>query len=134
MSELFDNYPQGSSYIPNNRPQCVETEETKILIGSTVEHTFDVPYNVAVDLDELEVIYKLGVDVVLTKKLSEEELTYVIKGEHRSFVMSRISPEESLLFNNDLLDCFVQLKFTFLDDSINYSNLTPIKILKTLDN
>ena len=131
---MFDNYPQPEDYIPNNRPKPMHKHEITIMTGETASHTFDVPFDVNEDCIDIEVIYKLGLKVIVTKKSDELDIVSREKGDwHYSSVTSSLSSEETALFHNTLLDANVQIKFTMKDGAIQYSEIYKVDIQDSLD-
>lgn len=130
MSEMFKNYPQPDDYIPNNRPKCRKPFKLDIMVGETSVQSFDVPFDVEEDCIDWEIIYKLGLEVVLIKS---KETIEIIKDEDNTILSCVISPEETKLFNSTILDTLVQIKFTMKDGNIIYSEIYKIKINNSLD-
>lgn len=136
---MFDNYPQPDDYIPNNRPKPMHKHEITIMTGETASHTFDVPFDVKEDCIDIEVIYKLGLNVIITKKSNELDIVSKEKGDwHYSSVTSSLSSEETALFHDTLLDANVQIKFTMKDGTmkdgaIQYSEIYKVDVQDSLD-
>lgn len=134
---MFDNYPQPDDYIPNNRPKPMHKHEITIMTGETASHTFDVPFDVldhSFGCANIEVNYKLGLDIVVTKYWSQLEIETLEKhGFKYSSITVHLSPEETSRFHNTLLAANVQMKFVMLDNSIQYSEIYPIKVEDSLD-
>lgn len=131
---MFDNYPQPEDYIPDNRPRPKHKHEITIMTGETASHTFDVPFDVNEDCIDIEVIYKLGLNVIITKKSNELDIVSKEKGDwHYSSVTSSLSSEETALFHDTLLDANVQIKFTMKDGAIQYSEIYKVDVQDSLD-
>lgn len=133
MFELYDNPPE--DYVPCNRPHFRKKEELTIMAGETAKHSFDVPIDIEEDCSSVEVIYKLGLNVVLTKvPNSSETLTDECGKFWISNVTVILSENETLLFRSTYLDASAQLKFHMkADDSVQYSEICPIKLRDSLD-
>ena len=130
MSELFKNYPQPDEYIPNNRPKCHKPMKIDIMSGETSIHTFEIPFNVEKDCSSFEVIYKLGVEIVLIKHFLDCSLT---SEEDKSIITCVLSSEETKLFANNLLDTNVQIKFIMKDNSVIYSDIYKVYVKDSLE-
>lgn len=134
--DMFDNYPSPEGYIPDNREVPFENYGLTIMAGETASHSFDIPFDVNEDCNGVEIIYKLGLTVVLTKIPNSGNIA-VIRDDSGEFCYTNItvvlSEEETLLFKDTLLDAFVQLKFIMKDNSIQYSEICPITIEDALD-
>ena len=135
---MFDNYPQPEDYVPDNRPKCPEKFHLDIMTGETASHTFDVPFDVTDEhfgCSEVEVIYKLGLKVIIRK--TSEDLDIVPIEKPNGFVFTAItchlSADETLYFHNTLLSARVQLRFTMNDNSIQYSEIYPVKVIDSLN-
>lgn len=132
LSEMFKNYPQPDDYIPNNHPRCHCIKPLEIMSGETTTHTFEIPFNVKTDTLGVEVMYKLGVNLVLVK--TNENLTITTDEEKNSSIIScEITSQESLLFRNTILDTHVQIKFIMLDKTIKMSEIYKVKVYDSLD-
>ena len=133
MSDMFNNYPQSSEYIPNNRFRKWTKQELTIMAGETTSHSFDIPFNVKEETLNCKVIYKLGLEDVITKEDDELIIADYDESIFKSCITCKLSPEETSLFANTLLKASVQLKFTMLDGSISYTEIYPVKLLNSLD-
>ena len=131
MSDRFRNYPQPEDYIPNNYPRHCCKPPLEIMAGETTSHSFDVPFNLANECFNVEVIYQLGVEPVIIKGIPDIEII-VIENDN-SIVTCKLSPEETILFKNTLLDTHVQLKFYLNDGSIVYSEIYKVFVNDALD-
>lgn len=130
MSEMFNNYPQPTDYVPNNRPKHHEHKCYTIFAGKTVEHTFEVPFNMVEKCDVYQVIYRLGVTPVIIKNHEQVEIHVE---DNKTIVKCVLSPEETSLFANTLLNAEVQLKYFMKDDTVSYSCIYNIKTATALD-
>lgn len=130
MAEMFENYPQPADYIPNNRPKAHRHFCLNIMTGESTTHTFEIPFDVSEETLNVEIIYKLGLNVVLTKQGKVE----VLKKDKCNFssVSCELEPEDTLLFKDTLLDTHVQLKFTMTDGSTMYSEIYKVNVKDSL--
>ena len=132
MSDIFKNYPQPDYYIPDNRRIYLPKDIITIMSGETTTHSFEVPLNLNTDTKDYKAIYHLGLKVVLEKPKSECDVIY--DEETKTSIMTWIlTPSETMLFKDTLLDAQVQLKFTLNDDTILYSDIRPIVLEDSLD-
>ncbi len=131
MSEMFKNYPQPSDYIPDNRPKCFKPFKLDIMVGETSVQSFDIPFNVEEDCINWEIIYKLGLEVVLTKK--KEDIDIITEDDGTSILTCVLTPAETKLFTSTILDTFVQIKFTMKSDDVIYSDIYKVIIRNSLD-
>lgn len=128
---MFDRYPQPADYIPDNRPRCCPKTDLIIMTGETSIHSFETPFDINDYCNNVEVIYKNGINVVLIKTLDEVEVSL---DEHGfSIITVTMSPSESNLFENTLLDTSVQLKFTMRDYSVVFSKIYEVKVFDSLE-
>ena len=133
MSDMFDFYP--SEHAPDNRFRCIPKRIITIMAGETATHSFEIPDNIQgqeIKDIEYEAIYKLGLDVVLVKTKEESELP-LDDDCPITIITWNLSPEETLLFKDTLLDAHVQLKFKFNDNSILYSDIMKVFLQDALD-
>lgn len=128
---MFDNYPQSSDYIPNNRPHCCKHKGLDIMTGETAEHIFEIPFNVEDSCNNLEIIYKLGLTPILVKDINGAEFT--LTDHNTTIIKCVLSEEETSLFNSSILDTKVQLKFYMKNDTITYSEIYDVKVVDSLD-
>lgn len=131
MSEMFKNYPQPADYIPNNRPQSIIAEKITIMTGETSEHSFELPFNVHRECLNLEVIYKLGLEDIIVRELSDLEVE--ITKDDTTMIICKLSPAETNLFRNTFLDANLQLKLYLVDGSVAFSDVYKIYVTNSLD-
>lgn len=129
MSEMFRNYPQPDDYIPDNHPRCHKHPKLEIMCGETVNHTFEVPFNIDETTSRVEVIYKLGLTNVLIK--TNENIEIVSEDNH-SIINVVITPEETLSFAHSLLDTSVQIKFVLKDNNVSFSEIYEVVVRDSL--
>ena len=136
---MFDNFtPTEISY---NLPDFDYIDNTSdIIIGATNTHPFKQPFLFSSFVKKFEVIYKQGLTEVLTKTYDMQSNEYrediiIHEFDEKGFTILKVilSPEESSLFKNSVLECQVQLKFYMLDDSILYSDVYDIWVKSPLD-
>lgn len=142
MGNMFNNYPQPEGYVPNNRKKPICNHGLNIMVGETSSHTFEIPgINVKFDCNLVKVMYKVGLEVVITKDIdpiSEDVDSYNVTNHYgNDFIVSsitdHISPEETLKFKDTLLDTTVQLKLFKNDGDIVYSEIYDVTIVDSLD-
>lgn len=131
MSDMFKNYPQPSDYTPNNRRIPIPKDIITIMSGETTTHSFEVPLDYEKDIVDYRAIYKLGLEVVLEKTMEECAPVYD-KNRMMSILTWKLSPSETMLFRNTLLDAKVQLRFSLIDGSIAFSDIMDIKLEDSL--
>lgn len=129
--EMFNNYPQPDDYIPNNRPKPICPSKLSIMVGETSVQSFDIPFNVEEDCSNWEVIYKVGLEIVLVKK--KEDTTIITQDDGTSLISFVLTPAETQLFNNLVLSTQVQIKFTMKTGETIYSDIYQIKVINALD-
>ena len=129
MSEMFDNYPQSSDYIPNNRPRCFPPHKITIMTGETATHTFEIPFDVESECSNCSVIYKIGIDVAIEKNVDDLE---IIKTDCGSTVTCKLNALETAKFAHTCLDTKVQLRFVMNDGSISYSEIYNVYVTSSL--
>ena len=127
---MFNNYPQPSDYIPNNRPVPCCCKKIEIMAGETTSHSFEVPFDVEESTINYEVLYKLGTEVVLIK---DKNKCFLTKEDSKSIISCSLSREDTLLFANTLLNAEVQIRFTMRDLSTLYTEIYKVKLCNALD-
>ena len=136
---MFKNYPQPDDYIPDNRYKCHCKEELTIMPGEYTVHSFAVDFDVEEQMVQYTVMYKLGLNIVIEKHKNELEVVYD-QDTGVSIITCKLSPTESLLFKDIVLNAFVQLKFVTKESGvtpypeISYSEVYPVKLIDALDN
>ena len=131
MSEMFNNYPQPDDYIPNNHPRHCKKHELEIMSGETTTHTFEIPFNVNEETIDFKIIYKLGLNIVLTKHKTDVDI--VIDEDNDSIISCVISAIETLAFRSTVLDAHVQIEFTMKDGTTQMSEIYKVKLRDSLD-
>jgi hypothetical protein len=128
---MFDRYPQGPDYIPCNRPKPIKHSDLVIMTGETTMHSFEFPFGIDQYVSDIEVIYKLGINVVLIKHLND--IAIDIDKYDYSLITVTLSPEETKLFKDTVLTTKVQLKLRLVDESIMYTRAYKVKVFDSLD-
>jgi len=124
---------------PDNIHKFIEQEQPEeITLGASAVHTFEFPFLYSEVIKHMSIIYKQGTDIVLEKTIQPEWITEIINPldeecTERTILRIPLSPLETLLFKDTLLDTFAQLFFTAVDDSVNYTHRIPITIIIPLD-
>lgn len=124
--EMFDNYPQ--TEVPNNRCKCFPEFHLDIMTGETASHTFEIPFNVKTDCLKCEVLYKLGIKLILQKSEGLE----ILETDKGSVVTCKLSAQETALFGHTCLDAKVQLRFTMNNGAILYSDIYNVSVTDSL--
>ena len=132
MSDMFRNYPQPDDYKPDNYPRPFKKWELVIMSGETASHTFEIPFDVETSTNDYDILYKLGINLVLTKNKNVCETIYDEK-KHRTFITCKLLPSDTLLFKNTSLQAQVQIRFKMKDSSVIYTEVYDIKLLNSLD-
>ena len=162
MSELFNNYKEMNlnNQIPDNRHKYLHFDDefkNKLVLGATNTYSFDL-YQPKDDIKEVLFTYSQGLSIILTKKflldefqkVSEEDdfLTgpegsklYEItkwpsltpnKNKVKAVLVYKITPEESLMFNNYNLDTNLQMRLTLDNqDEVIYSKNYKLDLVPT---
>lgn len=135
MSILDDFTP---TYSTNNMNKWlyIHDEENDIVVGSSCTHIFKFPFKYSEVVKNIEIIYKQGLSEPILIKDSDdvtvEEFTQCC-GKEYSTVTLVLTPEETELFRDTLLDTFVQVKITNNKDEILYNEPTELEIRIPLD-
>lgn len=128
---MLENFTE-TSY-SDNRPLAIEEEQDSITRGATCIHIFELPFPINDGhVESLSVIYKQGIKApVLIKNISI--IPVIDPAEYLYKFEVELTPEETLSFEQNLLDIYVQLKLE-KDGQTLYN--TPIKLAlnPTLDN
>ena len=132
--DMFENYDNmNPDYIPDNRPKCHCHCGLKLMTGETTTHSFEIPFDVEKDVKDYQIIYRYNLNEILIKNKNEIEVISYDDETHKSIISCTISADESKLFNSLTLDCFAQVKFINLDDTISYSVIYKVKISDAID-
>lgn len=137
MSEVFDieSLFKGidKEDIPNNRPHCRPKKDLVIMAGESTSHSFIIPFDMKEVVADCCVTYRLGLTNVLTKYFNEVELLDYDCCKQCSILTCNLSPEDTMLFENTLLDCDVQIKFIMKDGSTLFTEIYKVKLKDSLD-
>lgn len=126
---MLDNFTE--TILSDNRPIMIEEYKDTITRGATCTHIFNLPFPFAGYVQDLVVIYKQGLEIVLIKDFSDCEVEENADG---SIVTIILSPVDTLKFENNLLTIQVQLKIATLSNETFYSTPITLKLEPTLDN
>ena len=138
MGNMFRNYPQPDDYIPDNHARPAKEFHLDIMTGETASHTFDIPFDVETKCREVEVLYKLGLKVIISKTSEKLDILSITKegplGTYTySTITCHLNENETSLFCGTYLSAKVQLKFTMNDKSVQYSEIYPVAIVNSID-
>lgn len=126
---MFNNYPQPSNYIPNNKKRDLYIEDFKIYPGGQCSHKIVIDnYE---EGDTVKVLYRQGLCMVVEVEPEVLEDNYGTK-----YLLSTLNPEDSSLFNIRNTDNYLQYKITREVDGEEisiYSDTFRVKICSTLD-
>lgn len=138
---MFDNFTPTT--ISFNRPEYIYDDNTSdIVIGATNTHLFNAPFLLSEYCTMIDIIYKQGLNVILTKNYNFEINEKVQNGievdecdeKEFSIVKVILTPEESNMFKNSVLECQAQMKLYMPDNEILYSDAYNIDVKSPLDN
>lgn len=138
---MFDNFTPTT--ISFNRPEYLYDDNTgDIVIGATNTHTFNAPFLLSAYCNMFDVIYKQGLNVILIKRYNFEVNEKVQNGievnecdeKEFSIVKVTLTPVESNMFKNSVLECQAQMKLYMPDNEILYSDAYDIDVKSPLDN
>jgi len=136
---MFDNFTP--TEISFNSPAYHYDDDTgDIIIGATNTHLFNVPFILSEYADMFDVIYKQGLDVVLTKHYDfrENNIEDIIVHEcdDKDFTIIKVilNVDEGKRFKNSVLECQAQMKIHMIDGTTYYSDAYDISVKSPLDN
>ena len=130
MSKMFKNYPQPDTYIPDNRPQKPLIKELVISTGSNCIHTFLVPAELKDLISNITVVYRLGLEDIITKVTNANE---ILDHENDVYTFSvTLSYDETNLFANTYLAARCQVYFNTIDNDVITSPIFDIKVIDGL--
>lgn len=139
---MFDNFTPTT--ISFNRPEYNYDDDTSdIVIGATNTHVFNAPFLLSTYCEQIEIIYRQGLDVKLLNKVYDFRINELIQNgievnecdeKEFSIVKVTLTPEESNLFKNSVLECQAQMKLFMPDNEILYSDAYDIIVKSPLDN
>lgn len=115
----------------DNRPVAAVEEDYSVTRGATCTHIFELPFVCDGYVQELSIIYKQGLRIVLTKDLEDCELT---QDQYSSVLTLELSSVDTLKFDENLLDIYVQLKVLTVVDETLYNAPIKLVLVQTLDN
>ena len=132
MVEMFKNYPQPEGYKPDNYPKCHKKNDLVIMTGESASHTFEVPFNVETETLDFDVLYQLGIELIITKNKAQCTTT-TDEEANKSFITCNLVPAETLAFKNTTLKARVQIRFWLKDYTYAYTEIYDIKLMNSLD-
>ena len=126
---MLENFTE--TLFPDNRPILEDVERDSITRGATCTHIFELPFRCTGYVQDLSIIYRQGLDIILIKDFIDCTLTETVSD---SIITIKLTPADTLKFEQNLLDVFVQLKVLTINNDTLYN--TPIKLVldPTLDN
>lgn len=137
---MFDNFTE--TEISCNRPSYHYNDDTAdLIIGATNTHLFNAPFLLSEYCTSFDIIYRQGLTVVITKhydfrenSINEDIEVNECDTKEFSIVKVNLTPDESRLFKNSVLECQAQMKLYLIDDTIQYSDSYDINVKSPLDN
>lgn len=133
---MFTNYDnQASDYIPDNRIEFLGWDKEykdSIVPGATCTHVFELALNYNTDVKSTTITYEQGTNITLTKTSDDIEVQTSADGK-TSFVYVVLSPANTGIFNDYNKDLSVQLRMVLMDNSVIYSRVYKLKLVKTLE-
>ena len=136
MSDMFNNYPQPDGYVPNNTECtcCCCDEPATIIINGTNTHTFKLNFLVSEMCESFEVIYKSGLnDIITISSLNLGAPIEISEEDEQTSIVITISPSYTQMFNK-ARDAYVQMKLYMKDKTVVYGDLNKLTIIETLNN
>lgn len=125
----INNYTETLS--PNNKTKFIFEDKTdSIIVGASCQHVFEVPFLFTNYVKKAEVIYKQGLDTILEIELGIDNI--IEKGANKTTIIIRLTPEQTILFRETVLDTFVQLKIVTTSDNIIYDDPHYISVSEPL--
>lgn len=133
MTSMFDNYPQPSGYIPDNRTKevCMEDEDVLIVNGTTV-HVYKLNFLYSELCSSFEAIYESGLDAGFSLKSTDLGGPFSIDEEDgHTYITITLSPEMTKSFE-PLRDAYAQMKLGMKDGTTIYGDMNKLRIIDTL--
>lgn len=139
---MFDNFTPTT--ISFNRPDYIYDDNTgDIVIGATNTHLFNAPFLLSEYCEKIEIIYRQGLDIKPLNKIYDFRINELVQNgieveecdeKEYSIVKVTLTPEESNMFKNNVLECQAQMKLYMPDNEILYSDSYDIDVKSPLDN
>lgn len=113
----------------------------EIIIGATSTNIFNLWFNFYDYIDQssesskdtyCKIIYKQGFDIILDLDYRDPEVTVETFGDLSSITVV-LTPEQTSLFKDTILDTFVQLKFLDIEGMTQYTKPMKLKVIKPID-
>lgn len=135
MSDMFNNYPQPADYIPNNREcKCCCDEQDTIIVNGTTVHTFKLNFSFSELCESFEVIYKSGLnDIITINSLALGAPFEIIEEDGKTNIIITLSPDNTQVFSK-FRDAYVQMKLYMKDKTVIYGDLNKLTVIETLNN
>ncbi len=105
---------------PNNKHKFLFKDKTDtIIVGATCEHIFEVPFSFNNYVKNCTIIYKQGFDTILEVFV---EPSWVTETPYGSKIHVTLTPNQTKIFRDTVLNTFVQLRVETLDDKLLYDD------------
>ena len=133
---ILDDFTPTLSSDNRNKWLYINDDENDIIIGSSCTHIFKFPFKYSETVEKMWVIYKQNLsDLVLEREVKSDEVVEFTQccGREYSTVTLVLTPEETELFRDTLLDTFVQVKMENKNGEILYNTPTELEIKVPLD-
>lgn len=140
---MLENFTE--TFRPDNRFKCLCDCEMPddITINSTVVHTFIFPFKFDPFVKECIITYKQGLFTILTKSFSTDELiNNMVEDENRHFLLKEdalksyliltLTPEDTSVFKENVLDTYVQVKIITIEDEVYYNSSNKLIVNKPI--
>ena len=119
MSNL-DNFTETTN--PQNRFMCLPHDQIyNIIINGSAKHTFIIPFIYSNIVESGHIFYKQGLTTVLGIQIEPSMVTEDIKN-NMSYIVIQLSPGQTAIFNNTVLDTACQFEFMTLNNDVLYSD------------
>ncbi|MBO7079593.1 MAG: hypothetical protein J6W64_07280 [Bacilli bacterium] len=110
----------------------VYTNPNFLVLGATCSFAFLIEGIYLDHILELEFIFKDGIIPMFTKLLSNEEIQIVEEDYAKLLISTTLSADETSQFKFNRI-AIAQLKFTLIDGTVVYSDLTQLITVPSID-
>jgi len=119
---------------PDNRIKLLEEERPyEIVIGADCTHVFELDFLYSALVETAEILYRQGLtNTIVFSSYSQNVSIIEDSASGNSYITVHLTPVDTKLFRDSILNTFTQLKLTLKDNSTIYTDKQKVIIKKPI--
>lgn len=128
--KILDNFRE--TFNSDNRARFMSVDHTdELIIGGSCTHIFEFPFSYSHYVKSCSIVYKQGLNIVLDIPITPEMVKESLSGMFSSIIV-KLTPLQTQLFNNTILDTFCQARLINIEDEVLFDEPHYLKIIAPL--